>query len=84
MNHPGDRRTPRPSLGISPGLGEAMETLRLAMCERALDEARAAVFAHQALFTDEVLLPITGAFRALDDAVRIAKRRRYQHPQDHP
>ncbi|MEV0278521.1 hypothetical protein AB0I22_19360 [Streptomyces sp. NPDC050610] len=84
MNHPDAGHPPRPSLEISPGFGEAMEMLQLAMCKRALDEARAAVFAHQALLPDEVLMPITSAFRALDDAVRIAKSRPYQHPQDRP
>ncbi|MEV0264842.1 hypothetical protein AB0I49_26345 [Streptomyces sp. NPDC050617] len=84
MSYPGKRRPAHPSLDISPALAEAMETLQLAMCLRALDDARTAVYAHQTRLPDEVLLPITGAFRALDDAVRIAKARSRQHPQDRP
>ncbi len=59
-----------------------METVQFALCGRALDTARSAVAAHRHLLPDEVLAPLAGALQALDDAVRIAKSRRSQRPQD--
>ncbi len=85
MSRPGGGRpTRRHSSDISPALAEAMETLRLAMCLRALQEARTALFAHYRRLPEDLVVPITGAFRALDDAVRIAKSRGCRHSQDHP
>ncbi|MFE7117839.1 hypothetical protein ACFU99_20725 [Streptomyces sp. NPDC057654] len=84
MSYPGNRHSPHPSPDVGPALGDAMETLQLAMCLRALHEARTALFAHYRRLPKDLVGPITGAFRALDDAVRIAKGRSYQHPQDRP